>query len=313
MQISKMFLNEQTRAPALQSAYWTGLILLVSACGGGSTASVGSANPGAGACPAGIGGEPTACCDSNGNPLSPPPSGVSGCNTQTIASGPIADTGAKGVSSAGGATTDIGSAQQLVGGEAATGMGGQYAGATAGGQTSGTIASLVPSAASLGSNPTSLNSGSGGNGGSGGAGSASGLDTSALATAAAAPDPSSGSPSVSGATAGAAPYGSGHAGRGTLPNGAHSTGFQFGNGSGLDGAGATDFALGNSNAGNVGSMVGGDPEDYFTRIGLEDSLFKKVERRYHDTSMKWALTESASPSRALSSVPATTAPNGTPK
>jgi len=33
-------------------------------------------------------------------------------------------------------------------------------------------------------------------------------------------------------------------------------------------------------ASDPGAMVGGDPEDYFTRLGLSDSLFKTVEKRY---------------------------------
>ena len=97
----------------------------------------------------------------------------------------------------------------------------------------------------------------------------------------------------------------------------HSTGFQFGNGlAGVDGAGGGDVSFGN--ASNVNPMLAGDPEDHFTRIGLEDSLFKKVERRYRDTSVKWASADAASPSRALSSVPLSSAPmatvpNGVPK
>ena len=170
MQTSKIRVGNSTRAAFLQFGFWGGLILLVSACGGGSTPSIGSPDPGPTSCPAGIGGMPTACCDSTGVALSPPPSGVSGCVNTTPGTGPIANTGAKGVSSAGGATADIGNAQQLVGGEAATGMQGQYAGATAGGQASGNLANLVPNAGSVASNALSPTSGAGGGSGGGGGG-----------------------------------------------------------------------------------------------------------------------------------------------
>jgi len=283
------------------------LALLVSACGGGSNiASVGSTDPGAGACPTGIGGLPTGCCDSTGAalPQNSIPSGVTGCVNLNPGGGPIASTGNNGAGSAGGSMNDIATAQGLVGGEVATGMGGQYAGATAGAQQPasalGNIAQLGPNAASGALNPTG---GSGGGSGSAGSGLGTGLDNSSVSTA---PAPgASGSPGVSGATADVAAYGANGNGAGgsALPNGARPTGFQFGNGFSADGAGgASELAFANASGGGD-AMLGGDPEDYFTRIGIEDSLFKKVERRYQATSMHWASADANSPTRSMASVP----------
>jgi hypothetical protein len=295
------------------------LALLVSACGGGSNiASVGSTDPGAGACPTGIGGMPAGCCDSTGTAISPPPSSIAGCVNLNPGTGPIASTGNNGAGSAGGSMNDIGTAQGLVGGEVATGMNGQYAGATAGAQQpASTLANVVPLAPGIASG--ALNPSSGG-GVSAGSGSGTGLDDSGVTTAPVVV--ASGVPliggAMSGATADVAPYsanGSAAAG-GALPNGARSTGFQFGNGfsGGDSGAagGAAELAFANaSGAGGGDAMLGGDPEDYFTRIGLEDSLFKKVERRYQATSMHWASADAASPTRSMASVP--TVANGIAK
>jgi hypothetical protein len=294
--------DRRGRLTLLLTASYAGLALL-SACGGGSTPSVGSPDPGPASCPLGIGGMPAGCCDLTGAALSPPPQSVAGCVNLNPGGGPIAGTGNKGAGSAGGSMNDIATAQGLVGGEVATGMGGQYAGATAGAQQPasalGNIAQLGPNTASSALNP----SGSGGGGsGSGGSGSGTGLDNTSVSTA---PAPgASGSPGVSGATADAVAYGAnGNGAGGALPNGARSTGFQFGNGFSGEGAGgASELAFANSSGGGD-AMLGGDPEDYFTRIGIEDSLFKKVERRYQATSMHWASADASSPSRSMASVP----------
>jgi hypothetical protein len=286
--------------------YCAGLALLVSACGGGSNvASVGSTDAGTSACPTGIGGLPVGCCDSTGVAISPPPAGVTGCATLTPGTGPIASTGGNGAGSAGGATSDLGTASQLVGSGAATGMSGQYAGATAGGiqPAVAQLANVVPNAAGIAAGALTPTSGSASGGGGSGSG-AGGLDDTSTITAAASPDPMSSS-SLLGAN-GDAPYAaSGATAGGVLPNGAKASGFQFGNGfAGPEGTVASSMAFGNGSS--VDPMLGGDPEDYFTRIGLEDSLFKKVERRYRDTSVQWASVQpmqTLAPARGIASVP----------
>jgi hypothetical protein len=309
MVATKLFPARQIRLSAslvygASFASFAGLALLVSACGGGSNvASVGSTDPGTSACPAGVGGLPTGCCDSTGVAITPPPAGVTGCSTTTPGTGPIATTGGTGAGSAGGATTDLGTAQNLVGGSPATGITPQYAGATAGqiAPAAAQLAAAVPAtAASV--LPTTATAGSAGGSGSG---SGSGLDDGSMTTAAAS-DPGN-SPTISGATAADAPYvsnGGGAPGGTTASTG--KSGFQFGSGfAGPEGTGAADVAFGNGSS--VDPMASGDPQDYFTRIGIEDSIFKKVERRYRDTSVKWASVQptetNGAATRALASVP----------
>lgn len=60
------------------------------------------------------------------------------------------------------------------------------------------------------------------------------------------------------------------------------------NGAGAGGSGIVKFGAQGAGAGGAASGSA-DPEDYFTRIGIEDSLFKKVEKRYEQTALKGAL------------------------
>ena len=71
-------------------------------------------------------------------------------------------------------------------------------------------------------------------------------------------------------------------------------------GGGDSGAGANPFSFGNSDAGaaQAGGELGfagkvvnangtGDPENYFSLIGRDESLFKKVNARYVQKSFSW--------------------------
>jgi hypothetical protein len=85
---------------------------------------------------------------------------------------------------------------------------------------------------------------------------------------------------------------SGSGGGALLPNGAHETGFHYGNGTiGAIGGASGDPEMAFGAQRNPASSSSIDPNDYFTRIGLQDSLFKKVERRYRSTSASWAMAE----------------------
>jgi hypothetical protein len=73
-----------------------------------------------------------------------------------------------------------------------------------------------------------------------------------------------------------------------------------GNGSGpyghggvsLDGTSQADMSFGGDASGANAKTAGTtDPEDYFTRTGLGESLFKTVERKYREKSRTWASTE----------------------
>ena len=62
-----------------------------------------------------------------------------------------------------------------------------------------------------------------------------------------------------------------------------------------DGKGGTGAAAGSGTnfgkkgPGGLNPQGTADPDDYFTRIGVDDSIFKKVERRYEQTATSWAL------------------------
>ncbi len=70
--------------------------------------------------------------------------------------------------------------------------------------------------------------------------------------------------------------------------------FNFGDkNGGAGGAGnGKELAFGDPNGQNgagFNTMGSNDPEDYFNRIGKDESLFKKVERRYGEKAIHWAM------------------------
>ena len=55
-----------------------------------------------------------------------------------------------------------------------------------------------------------------------------------------------------------------------------------------DGSGTTEESFTPDDPGATSKVMGtDDPDDYFTRLGLADSLFKIVERRYRQKSTAW--------------------------
>jgi len=76
----------------------------------------------------------------------------------------------------------------------------------------------------------------------------------------------------------------GHSGKGKGGKGSSSSDSSEGG----DGKGkVSDLNFGAGSGGDLTSSLSEDPEDYFTRIGLEDSIFKIVERRYRQKASDW--------------------------
>jgi hypothetical protein len=255
------------------------------ACSNAANApAVSNISAGAG-CPTGIGGMDASCCDSSGTILSPAPAG---CNVIVPGMAGVTNPLNSGASAGSAVGQTTAAAAQLTGGQNGMGLASGESAATAGQVPVST--SLTPIGAALGQSGlgvTASGNANAGTGGLSGTGDASGNIGTAPAPVNSSNPNSLASTSGSGTDTGA--YGSGG---GVLPNGAHSTGFQFGNGfANADGAGAAGSAeLGFGAQRNLASMNGEDPADYFTRIGLQDSLFKKVERRYRSTSANWETT-----------------------
>ncbi|MEK7692191.1 MAG: hypothetical protein AAB425_14340 [Bdellovibrionota bacterium] len=93
-----------------------------------------------------------------------------------------------------------------------------------------------------------------------------------------------------GAESGASYQGAG-TGSGALVYGGGTGG---GGGGGIEGSGSTVTELSAGVNGAGGDVAGTpDPEDYFTRVGLEDDLFKIVEKRYRATTTAWIQSDLA--------------------
>jgi hypothetical protein len=122
-------------------------------------------------------------------------------------------------------------------------------------------------------------------------GSGGGFSPSGLKTAPGGPEASPTPGAAGGALASA--YSSSGAGAGGAGSASGRQGPVFGSslaGSGdpgAEGSGSDTVDFGGARS-EVDAMAGEDPEDYFTRIGLGDSLFKRVEARYRDKSVRWA-------------------------
>jgi hypothetical protein len=117
-------------------------------------------------------------------------------------------------------------------------------------------------------------------------------------------------PSQSAATAGTGNvgvYSGGGGGAAGAGRGGFGSGFDSGGGgiAGGGGAGSIDFSGSTGAEGErVDALGSSDPEDYFTRIALDNSLFKIVRARYQSTSLRWKNEDSAKASdRALTPRP----------
>jgi hypothetical protein len=89
-------------------------------------------------------------------------------------------------------------------------------------------------------------------------------------------------------------------GQGTLGNGANGASSPFGSQFGAHGnagSGVNQVDLGaQAGTGDSGSVQGAnDPSDYFSRIGIEDDIFKIVTRRYIKKATGWVLDVGAAP------------------
>ena len=66
-------------------------------------------------------------------------------------------------------------------------------------------------------------------------------------------------------------------------------GYSGNDGSAAGGSNTLELGSGTDQGAAVDAMANGDPEDYFTRLDLNDNLFKIVERRYGQKAMTWAV------------------------
>ncbi len=158
-----------------------------------------------------------------------------------------------------------------VGGTRSNGKGGAPAATSSGGGSVGTqdVRKGTKNAAGL-------------NGSSGGGFSPSGLTTSASGGDAP-------SPTTNTATAEDVAYKSGS---GAAAGGNSSiSGGLFHDDSGADGTGVSSADFGAKDEAGIKAMGSGDPEDYFTRLGIDDNLFKIVERRYFTKQATWVSGE----------------------
>jgi hypothetical protein len=61
----------------------------------------------------------------------------------------------------------------------------------------------------------------------------------------------------------------------------------FGSGGSESGGSSRSDAFG-AKPGDVNPLGSEDPNDYFTRLGMGDNIFKIVERRYRNKAVTWA-------------------------
>jgi hypothetical protein len=256
--------------------------LCLFSCGSSSNMpSVSNVDAGAGACPAGIGGMDASCCNA-GVPITPTPSG---CNVVVPGSAGVASSLGAGAASAGTSAGENQAASQLTGGQKMGTLAGQSSAATAGTQaplTGGGGLSNPLGQSGLGV----TTSGNANTASPSGVGDASNVSTAPAPSGT--PD-SNGTGNGDGTGVSVGLYADGGNGAGgVLPNGAKATGFQFGNGLAEGGAaGSGELGFGASRSPASATIAGLDPSDYFTRISLDESLFKKVEKRYRSTSANW--------------------------
>jgi hypothetical protein len=87
-------------------------------------------------------------------------------------------------------------------------------------------------------------------------------------------------------------------GGGAKPGGGDGSGGDFGSRGGVPAGGSQvqDFGSGGgAGAGDASVMASEDPMDYFTRIGIEENIFKKVEKKLDEKERGWILDEVKKP------------------
>lgn len=251
-----------------------------------------------GSCPSAANGGglqslPSSCCNSSGIQVSFTGQCASTNNATDPATNGAVNNGAAAANSGQTALNASGALGQGNAGNTKTG--GLQTAAALGGDVA---RSLLPPNGS-GSQPQALanlnrndQSGGGSGGGGGGAGDSGGLKLGSGDTA---PMGSEASPTPAGASGDqGALYSGGGGGAGANQNGKSDpmasllAGFRGPAGEGGSvGSASVDLRAG---AGNGTSTLGtADPQDYFTRVDLKDSLFKVVEKRYRQKATSWAL------------------------
>lgn len=254
-------------------------------------------------------GKPAACCTLNPPPTCPTDSPGLGALTGALTSGAAfagnsaGENGLASTFSSGSNTAGTGFSN----GQAATAGGtgdlsqGAGSGSGSGSGASGVASSGLQQASSGGG----AGSGSSGASGTGGGVGSAGLGGSLATTA----DPNAISTGPIDAElkvkdgAGAQGYTAGSGGGAN--GGGGGSGFLYGNGlmaqnggygaGGVDGAGAGGLKAYGGNGQDVSPMGGSDPANYFSLIGIDESIFKKVETRYRETTMNWAAARAGVP------------------
>ncbi|MGK5084536.1 hypothetical protein WDW37_14670 [Bdellovibrionota bacterium FG-1] len=144
------------------------------------------------------------------------------------------------------------------------------------------------------------------NAGGGGSDSGQGFGLSGLKTSPASDSEQNGggpTPAASGGAEAASAYKSG-GGAGSAEGGNAGGPLGYGAGAGVGGAeggsGNTTIEVGKDNRPLADNPTAGtsDPEDYFTRHGLKDNLFKIVERKYRETTIHWVQVDLQTPSKS---------------
>jgi hypothetical protein len=279
-------------------ARWAFMLIAVPGLGSGAFLATGCAEAQKAQNPLNTGKDPSCppttedkiCCElANGISVPNPPN----CSSNTPGGGGAGialGTGATAGNTAGNA---LGAAQDLTGGRGtnqSTGGMAQGQSATAGDMTSGTGGGAKTNLANQGGLPAPTTSGNRSNSGIGGGAGNNGfsLDGSNVQTKPS-QDPSGGAAPPTTADANSAGVmsnsngGAGLAGADGNPYGRHG-------GPGIDAPekASGEVVLAADASGANGKEQGSDdPADYFTRVGLEDSIFKVVERRYREKSMNW--------------------------
>ncbi|MBU6376327.1 MAG: hypothetical protein KGQ59_10055 [Bdellovibrionales bacterium] len=141
----------------------------------------------------------------------------------------------------------------------------------------------------VGLKPMGLGKGQSGNGAGGGAGGSSegGRSLGAKETAATSDSAADNAALAKSAAAGILSGGGGGGGGGDSGGGRSIADLFGGSGDGLGGSGQNSEEFG-ATADSVSPLGSEDPGDYFTRLGMDDDLFKIVERRYRNKAVVWA-------------------------
>lgn len=302
-------MNKTRRSPKeylIPLAIGVAIYALASGCGGQKNyPTAPSVANGANLCPANVGGTPNSCC-TGGTLIMPPPAG---CPNPVVGGGGIKGTLAQGAIAAGATVGNSGNASGLATGSGNSGQFANMSAATAGG-TMITTAPVNPAAAGAATaNPLQSASGGGGGAGSGagngGAANFGSLGTGKTAAAEMPAAPQDPNPDVAGSTFGGG-GGAGGGGKAGGDSGANPFASLFGGAGGAGGgagaAGARELGFGNRAP--ASTMGTADPADYFSRIDLNDNLFKRVESRYRDKQMAWAMSQAQGQAQGIMRVTA---------